>query len=449
VGAGSVALPVVGRGTLPADLSSSPANVQLGTAILGDTRSAIVTLTNDGDETASPPALQVVGPGAEAFEVAGCAEPLETQAQCELVVEFRPTNDPAHAGLLTPMLQIVSATGGSASVSLTGRGLRPGSLDITAAAGASTVFQTAVNGTQTQVFNITNSGGVASGTLTVSVANGVGRSNFGLTGSGLATACQTGQILEAGGSCSVGVAFRPVVAGTAFSATLSASSTAAGADSIALSGVAQALPTLRSPTAVASFPNGAASPEFVWRIDNDGDVATSPLSLGPIPQDFTLGVTGTCPLNQATGLPAHSSCLLAVRFSPQVQPVQGRDQILRGTLVVNAGVLSISLALSGTVPRALAGRGQACTQASDCLPGLYSFCGNSGSNDLPNVCCDAPCNDNSCSGCTAGPSGGTCTARALQSDCVSSGRAGLCVQASICTEFCILDRSLLNACLLR
>jgi hypothetical protein len=450
VAAGSVALPLRGTGTVPADIAAEPANVQLGSAVIGETRTATVTVTNEGDEAATAPQTQISGAGAEAFAVTGCGAQLAPLATCSLTVTFRPTQDPAHTGLLTPTLQITSASGGSANVSLTARGLRPGSLDITPATGASTAFQTPVNGSQTQNFNITNTGGVDSGALSVSVANPTGRRNFELVSSGQATACQAGQGLSAGSSCSVGVAFRPVQAGTNFSATLSATSSGAGTDSISLTGVAQALAALSSPTAAASFPNGVNSPEFVWRIDNTGDVATAPLTLGTLPAGFSQGTTGDCPFNQAGGLPARSSCRVPVRFTPTQPPVQGRDQVLQGTITVSAGQLAVSLGVTGTIPRALAGRGQVCVSDSDCQPGQFSFCGSSGSNDLPNVCCNSPCRDSSCSGCTAGANGGTCSPRPLQSECVTSGTGleGLCTGSNACTEFCIFNQSLFDQCLL-
>jgi hypothetical protein len=448
VGAGSVALPLRGTGTVPADISAAPATVQFGNAVLNETRTATVTVTNDGDETASPPQMQISGAGAEAFTVTGCGAPLNALASCPLTVSFHPTQDPAHTGLLTPTLLISSAAGGSANVALTARGLRPGSLDITPATGASVAFQTLVNGSQTQVFNIANTGGVESGALNVSVANPAGRRNFELVSSGQATACLTGQVLTAGSSCSVGVAFRPIAAGTNFTATLSASSSGAGTDSIALTGVAQALAVLSSPTANATFPNGSNSPEITWRIDNNGDVATPPLTLGAIPAGFSLGTTGDCPFNQAGGLPAHSSCRVPVRFSPTQQPVQGRDQQVLGTLIVNADRLSVSLGLTGTIPRALAGRGQSCGLDSDCQAGQFSVCGSTGGNGL-NVCCDSLCRDNPCSGCTTGANGGNCLPLGAGAECHTLGtnREGTC-SANVCTEFCIPGQSTLGECLL-
>lgn len=451
VGAGSVALPLRGAGALAADITASPDSLQLGSAVLGEALSATVTVSNGGDEPASPPAFEVTGPGAEAFAVSGCEAQLEAGASCELTVAFRPTNDPAHAALLTPLLNITSASGGVASVSLTARGLRPGSLDIAAAAGATTAFQAAVNASQTQLFNITNSGGVDSGALSVSVANPAGRRNFELAPSGLATACQTGQQLAPGASCSVGVVFRPITAGASFAATLSVTSSGAGSDSIALSGVAQALATLSSPDAAASFPNGSESAAFAWRIDNDGDVATAPLTLGALPAGFTLAATSDCPLEQAAGLPPRTSCQLVVQFTPTQQAVQGQDQVLRGTITLSAGTLTLGLGVSGTIPRALAGRGQVCVVDSDCEPGVYSFCGSSGRNDLPNVCCDSACDESSCNGCSAGAAGGTCGPLPQQSECVTTGtsRAGMCLGTTgVCTEFCITDQSVTDQCLL-
>lgn len=451
VGAGSVAAPLHGTGTVPADISSTPATVQLGSAVLNEQRTATVTVTNDGDETASAPQTQISGPGADAFSVTGCGAQLVAAATCQLTVAFSPTQNPAHIGLLTPSLLISSAAGGSANVALTARGLRPGSLDITAAAGASTAFQAVVNASQTQGFNVANTGGVDSGALSVSLTNPAGRRTFELVSSGQATACQTGQVLTPGASCSLSVAFRPVSAGTDFSATLSVTSSAAGTDSIALTGVAQALASLSSPAGAAAFPNGSASPEFVWRIDNNGDVATQPMTIGTIPAGFSLGTTGDCPFNQVAGLPAHSSCRVPVRFSPTQPPTQGRDQVVSGTLTISAGQLSVSLSMTGTIPRALAGRGQSCVVDADCQAGEFSICGSSGSSSSPNVCCSSACRDNPCNGCTAGANGGTCSPRGQGAECTTPGtsRAGICSTTNACTEFCILDQSLLDQCLLR
>jgi hypothetical protein len=237
-GAGSAALPLRGTGTLPADIAAAPASVQLGDAILGESRSASVTLTNEGDEATSPPQMQISGIGSEAFGVSGCGAAIAALRSCELSVQFRPTADPAHTGLLTPSLVITSDVGGTANVSLTGRGLRPGSLEITPVTGSSTTFQAQVSGAQTQVFGITNTGGADSGAVTVSLTNPPGPRNFDLVSSGLATSCQTGQRLSAGSSCTVGVVFRPTQSGATLSATLTASSSGAGSDSIALTGSA-------------------------------------------------------------------------------------------------------------------------------------------------------------------------------------------------------------------
>ena len=162
-----------------------------------------------------------------------------------------------------------------------------------------------------QTFTVTNTGGVATGTITTALT-GTDPGEFALSNDGC-----TGQALDGGESCTVDAAFNPTSAG-ARAASLDVSATPGGGDAAALTGTGLDPANLTvSPLdeAYGNVQNGTTSGTQTFTITNTGDVTSGTVATsiaGVDPTEFTLSAD-TC--NGQT-LAGGGSCTFAVAFAP-------------------------------------------------------------------------------------------------------------------------------------
>jgi hypothetical protein len=170
----------------------------------------------------------------------------------------------------------------------------------------------------TQTFTVSNSGGVASGTLTVTLSDST---NYIL----LNNNCDGNSVAAGGGNCTVDVKFLPQTdsSGTE-STTLQVAESGAGLVTKSLSGIAQAPAKLAwSSTSYdwggVKVTRDDATLDQTFTLTNSGDVSTSAITMS------TSGSSGeffqaasTCTPSGSFTLGAGASCTVTLRYKPTV-----------------------------------------------------------------------------------------------------------------------------------
>ncbi|MEW6435143.1 MAG: choice-of-anchor D domain-containing protein [Myxococcota bacterium] len=343
-GGTSVQAPLSGTGLRPASLSISPISQSWPDTVVGTSGiTQTFTVTNDGDVTSGTLSSTILGADASHFGfVSGantCTGTLAGQASCTIRITFTPTS----GGVKQASLAVDAMPGGSATASLTGRGLTPAALTLAPAAGSSTNYGNVLLGTNVSMsFTVTNTGQQASGPLSLSLT-GPDAAMFQVVGG--TGSCQLGQPLAGGASCTSSVRFTAGSGSTrgTKSATLTASASPGSAPSLGLTANVQfpAQLTAASSWDFGGVEVGQPSAAYTWTIQNTGDVPTGTLTfMNTNSTDF--GVTS----NTCTGsLGAGSNCTVHVRLTPSA----GGNR---------SGTLTLSATPGGSVALAMTGRGQ-------------------------------------------------------------------------------------------
>lgn len=256
----SVTFGASATGLSKASLSLGPQLVPLSSAnfgdvLLGDDKDEVFVVTNGGQGATSALALTFSGTDFMLMPQTGdCANglmltPVGTPgATCLIHVRFHPTD---HV-MRTASLMVSAMTGGSRALALTGRGLTPAMLTLTAQSGQPTtdLGYVLVGDSATATFVLKNNGDQTASGISVSL---VGTPAGVFSRSTTMTGVDCGASLGGGTTCQVRVIFTPVAGGTA-TATVSVSGAAA---SFMVTGIGQpqALFTPSSNTA-SSGPNG-------------------------------------------------------------------------------------------------------------------------------------------------------------------------------------------------
>jgi hypothetical protein len=204
--AGSIALPLVGRGVVAGTLEVSQQSLDFDGVALGDAGRRALRVTNQGDEPLALLGVALDGTGEFSIQSSDCSNGrlLAAGAECDVITEFRPaTSGDGKSAALTLSVQ----DGAPQVVQLTGAGLDPGALSLAAAAGGSNDFGAVLLGDErTQVFTIANGSGQTTGPLTLSVSG-----DFALVSGEQAGECVSGQTaLETmGATCNLTVKLVP------------------------------------------------------------------------------------------------------------------------------------------------------------------------------------------------------------------------------------------------
>jgi Cep192 domain 4/Abnormal spindle-like microcephaly-assoc'd, ASPM-SPD-2-Hydin len=195
---GTFSFPGCGGGGVPG-ASVSPTSINFKKVLIGHTSAAkTVTLTNTGNATLNISSITISGDYAISNNT--CGSQLNAGANCTVGVTFTPTAKGKRTGTLT---FTDNAPSGTQTVALTGTGISLSANPTTLAFGSVAVGQTSAPQTTT----ITN---VSNVTVTISSIALAGTN----PGDYLITNNTCGASLAAGASCSVSVAFKPLVAGS-------------------------------------------------------------------------------------------------------------------------------------------------------------------------------------------------------------------------------------------
>jgi len=324
---------LTGTGVAQAQLVATPATFDAGAVAIGaGSPLATITITNAGGTTTGALATNVTGPSAAGFALAAdtCSgAALAPGATCTVAVRFAPTATGAHSASLA----IAGTPGGSAQVALSGTGVTPSAIAI-----VESVFDFGIvvagQASAPHTFAVVNNGGVATGTLTISL---VSDPAFELVSDGC-----TGVVLAPAAHCQVTARFVPV-SGGAKTAELFALATPGGTVRANLAGTAltpAALALTPSTTDFGAIPVGGTSAPQIFTLTNTGQqTAGVPAFLltGADAGQFVFAMN-TCVAPLAAG----ATCTFQVRFSPT-------------TTGVKSATASISSSPGGAVSAALSG----------------------------------------------------------------------------------------------
>jgi hypothetical protein len=222
-----------GRAASAASVRLLPGSQDFGTVVTGSSSSTVdFTLTNTGGVPTGTISHTFGGADAAEFSVTSstCAgAPLAGGASCTITVRF----NAASAGAKTATLDVTDGTL-TASATLSANGVAPGAIVIepsTRDYGNSSIGVA----TGATTFTVRNTGGAATGVLTVAVA-GTNPADFPIVAGG--DGC-SGATLAAMGTCTIAVQFNPTAAG-ARAATLRVQGTPGGTATSALTGTGDA-----------------------------------------------------------------------------------------------------------------------------------------------------------------------------------------------------------------
>ncbi len=320
----SATLSVSGSGAGAAQLAASPSSLAFGNVLVGTQQSATVTLTNSGNTSEIISQASATGAG---LTLSGLTLPLTLNAGQS--TSFTATYAPTAAGNLAGNIAIVNTgTNATLNVPASGAGVTPATLT---ASPASIAFgSVAVGGTQSQSETLKNTGGSP---LHISAATITGTA-FADNGITVPTTLNPGQ------SLTFNVTFTPQTGGAASgSLSLTADGTVPSL-TIPLTGTGAAAGQLTLAPTTATFGNvtvGVTQTQAATLTASGGAVSISATSS----TNPEFGVSGlTLPLNLAAG----QSASFSMTFKPQASGAASGTI----TLTTNATNAPVAASLTGT-----------------------------------------------------------------------------------------------------
>lgn len=326
-----------GTGTLTVTASTpkavlSPTSGSFGGVTVGSTSaSKAFTLASTGDGDLTITSISIFGANAASFLIASntCGSTLSPSHSCEIDVTFSPTA----TGNASATLSVID-NAGMQTAALDGAGIPP-SIPQANLSPASTSFGSVNVGSTTtsQTFTLKNGGNAALPITSISIT-GTNASLF-VIGS---NTCSSS--LSAGGSCAIGISFKPSAVGSAIATLTVVDSVGTQTSTLSGTGVAVAVADfgIAATPSQQTIQRGAAANFTIQLLSSTSD------------NPFTTAATLT-----ATGLPSGAT----VTFSPS-SVVPGTSQASTSTMTVTAPPLTASLERSicwpfGTVPTASLG----------------------------------------------------------------------------------------------
>ncbi len=333
---GIVSVGLTGTGIAPSQLVATPPTRDFGSVGVGDpAQTTSFTVSNTGAAATAPIALTTTGSADFTVVSDACSGlALAPMATCSFGVRFAPTNIGMHTGEVT----LAGGSGASVVVGVFGQGVTSEGILSTPGFHAFGSFLVGVT-SPSRTFTITNNGIVATGAI-ATFTTGANAADFTITGDTCA-----GAMLAPAASCTIDVVFAPTARG-ARSATVTATASPGGTNSMAVQGIGLAPAHLVASPALHDFGSVAAnasSAPLTITVTNDGDAPTAALGnivLGGAQTEISVVSNGCA----ATSLAGGESCDVVVRFTP--------------TAVGSySGTLSIASSIGGTAEVTLAGTG--------------------------------------------------------------------------------------------
>ena len=321
---GQMTIELSGTGAAAGAVSLTPATVDFGSVLVGTTSAAEQVQAGNASGTAIPiTSVTVSSP----FAIASNAcTTLAANTDCQVMVEFAPTQSGAVAGTLT-----FTDGAGTQTVALTGTGAAPAT-DILNPLSLGFAATAVGQLSGSQISTLTNTGGVLLTSISVTVSGPFQTSN------------NCGAQLPGPGSCAITVLYAPSQVGTQ-TGTLTVSD-ALRTQTVALTGTGALAAAIGVSPSSLSFPAqqvGVASTPLRLTVTNTGGVPMANVGFqitGQAAGSFAIGAT-TCGATLASG----SSCTAQVIFTPAAAGGSA------ATLTVSSstlGVTPVTVPLSGT-----------------------------------------------------------------------------------------------------
>lgn len=282
------------------NLSVTPNAVDLAGANVGMPAPVkSVTVTNQGNSTATVSGIGIADGAADFSQSNDCAQPLAPGAKCTINLGFTP----ATYGLRTANLVLFEEASGTLyPVALTGVG---NAADLRVSLGTVNFPSTVLGSTATQNVVLTNSGNQPLNSVVASLSGGAG-TGFSIDG------LQCGPTLAPGASCTIAVAFAPTAGGTTTN-TLNVVSANGTPKSVSLTGTGVKGFASVSPGILTYQPQQIGSTSAVQSV-TVRNTGTSPLTLSGLSvisdgSDFAQS-------NNCATLAVGASCTVNVTFTP-------------------------------------------------------------------------------------------------------------------------------------
>jgi hypothetical protein len=322
---GAMEVALSGTGSGESAVSLLPASLNFGPVAVGSTSSTLqVTVQNGSSSMVTTSSFTVSGP----FALAGnaCANPLPANSDCQLNLEFAPSQAGAASGTLT---MVDSA--GTQTAELTGTGAAPPTDMLSP---LSLTFPGIVVGqaSAAQAVSLTNSGGLPLTAIVVSVSGP------------FQVASNCSSQLAASSSCSMGIVFVPTAAGGQTGAL--AVVDALHSQTVTLAGTGLQPPAIGvNPSSVnfAVQQVGVASSPVGLTISNLGGAPLANVGFqlaGQAAASFAIG-----PTNCGATLNNGSSCTAQLSFTPANAGGNAATLIVSSSTL---GVTPVQVPLSGT-----------------------------------------------------------------------------------------------------
>jgi hypothetical protein len=320
-GRGLWTVPLLSTPASTTTMSVTPASLVFQSVATGQASAALsVTVTNTGTIPLMITSASVMGDFSETDNCQGIS--VAVGASCTVQIIFAPSVTGARTGALTLTANI---SGGPVTVALSGTGVLPGALSVLP---GSLSFGSILVGQSAAMQNLTvaNTGGAALTLSTISISG----SGFQFS----ANSCGTTLVAQA--SCTLSVVFTPTASGVASGLVTVTSSAATTTVPLAGTGANPASDTLSTPLlSFGSVVVGSVSVAQSVTVTNSGDLLLTLISVATAGDYQT---TNNC----GATLAAHSSCSLAVSFTPTMATAE------MGVLTLTDANGSKTIALSGT-----------------------------------------------------------------------------------------------------
>jgi Abnormal spindle-like microcephaly-assoc'd, ASPM-SPD-2-Hydin len=324
VDGGQLTVDLSGTGTSSGLVSLAPSTQDFGQVEVGKTSSALQVTAENGTGAAIPvTSVSVTAPFLLASNA--CGDSLAANSDCEMAVEFAPTQAGPASGTLT----IIDGAG-TQTVTLSGTGAAPATDTLTP---VTLSFPATVMGQLSagQSVALTNDGDLALHSITETVT------------AGFQTTSNCGTMLGPHATCSITVVFAPTLVGSQ-TGTLSVNDEKQ-TQTVALSGTGLQPPAFGVSPAQLSFPVqavGVASAPITLTVSDSGGAPMASVGFqitGSATSSFSTGTT-TCGATLNKG----SSCTVQVVFTPTVAGVNGATLTVTSSTL---GVVAVQVPLSG------------------------------------------------------------------------------------------------------
>jgi hypothetical protein len=323
---GQLTAELSGTGTPSGVVSLMPATVSFGAVGLGATSAPLQVEANNSGSIAVPITSVTITPPFTILSNACGTSSLAPVTDCQIMVEFTPSQTGAATGTLT-----LTDDAGTQMVALSGTGLEPA----TDTLGATSLgFPATVMGqlSTAQTVTLTNSGGLALTSIAVSVSGAFQQSN------------NCGTQLTGPASCAIAVTFAPTQTGGQ-TGTLTVSDSLR-TQVVALSGTGLQPPAISvNPASLNFAPEqvGVAGAPATLTVTNTGGASMANVGFQIAGQGAGSFATGTTTCGAA--LTSGSSCTVQVSFTPATSGGNTATLVITSSTL---GVTAVSVGLSGT-----------------------------------------------------------------------------------------------------